>query len=156
MGTNFYRKYIPQKKDYEEMHVLVDNKDLDKLGDLLKKFEDSIHICKRSCGWEILFDHNWGKYYKLGRKDLENFLSEPGTIIVDEYGKTYTPTKFWNMIDSWNNTPGLISDKDIVKQDDYYACTFEKLECKEILGITPEYNDFKIDNIRFAVFSDFS
>ena len=65
MGTNFYRKYIPQKKDYEEMHVLVDNKDLDKLGDLLKKFEDSIHICKRSCGWEILFDHNWVKCLKV-------------------------------------------------------------------------------------------
>lgn len=156
MSTNFYRKYIPREEDYKEMHVLVDKKDLDQLGKLLKKFEDRVHICKCSAGWEILFDHNWGKYYDPNRKDLEDFLSEPWTVIVDEYDKVYTPTEFWEMIDEWNSKPGLISDKDTVKQSSYYACTFEKLRCKEVFGITPGYNDFQVDNIRFAVFSDFS
>lgn len=167
MGTNFYRRRIPQVKDYDNIRGLITN-DIDpnsltslcsmfeELKNILDKFGEKIHICKRSAGWEILFDHNWGKYYKITRKDLENFLSEPGTEIVDEYGKSYTCEEFWNMVDSWNNKPGLISDKDTVTSGDYYACTFEKLRCKEELGIDPQYNDFKVDNLRFAVFSDFA
>ena len=156
MGTNFYRRRIPREEDYDRMSYLVSIKELDTLLDLLQGFKEKIHICKRSAGWEILFNHNWGKYYKISRKDLENFLSEPGTEIIDEYGKSYTCEEFWNMVDSWNSKPGLISDKDTVTSGDYYACTFEKLRCKEELGIDPQYNDFKVDNIRFAVFSDFS
>jgi len=156
MGTNFYRRRIPREEDYDRMSYLVSIKELDTLLDLLQGFKEKIHICKRSAGWEILFDHNWGKYYKISRKDLENFLSEPGTEIIDEYGKSYTCEEFWNMVDSWNSKPGLISDKNTVTSGDYYACTFEKLRCKEELGIDPQYNDFKVDNIRFAVFSDFS
>ena len=156
MGTNFYRRRIPREEDYDRMSYLVSIKELDTLLDLLQGFKEKIHICKRSAGWEILFDHNWGKYYKISRKSIENFLSEPGTEIIDEHGKSYTCEEFWNMVDSWNNKPGLISDKDTVASGDYYACTFEKLRCKEKLGIDPLYNDFKVDNIRFAVFSDFS
>jgi hypothetical protein len=156
MGTNFYRRRIPREEDYDRMSYLVSIKELDTLLNLLQGFKEKIHICKRSAGWEILFDHNWGKYYKISRKDLENFLSEPGTEIIDEYGKSYTCEEFWNMVDSWNSKPGLISDRDTVTSGDYYACTFEKLRCKEELGIDPQYNDFRVDNIRFAVFSDFS
>ena len=166
MGTNFYRRRIPTTDDYLVMMGILDSGLLEvnkvpgseivkKLKDHLKKFEDKVHICKFSYGWKTNFDHNWGKYYQPSRKSLEDFLSEPGTEIVDEYETIYTPEEFWKKVDEWNNKDGFITDRDTLYGGDYYSCTYEKEKCLDLFGIHTPYNDFEVDGLIFMVYSDF-
>ena len=98
MGTNYYRKRLPTEENVQRVAQLVrEGKydeccvDINKINaiDFIKEFSDGVHLCKISYGWQVCFDHNWGKYYMPTRRDLTAFLSEPGTCIFDEYGAKY-------------------------------------------------------------------
>lgn len=55
MGTNFYAKRIPTEKEYEEMKLLLMQKEFLKLQELIHKSTVSYHIGKRSLGWAFAF-----------------------------------------------------------------------------------------------------
>lgn len=175
MGTNFYRKYIPTEEDLQNMHKLIDERKFESKWDVdeenykdsleryLKHFTEEIHICKRSCGWQVSFDHNWGKYYFPCREELESFLLEPHTIIVDEYGDQYTPQQFWRETDEWNANLRHDWTSKTYREWEYKQgypvmplCKDDIKRCKELFNVEPEDNDFTVDGLRFSVFSDFS
>lgn len=174
MGTNYYRKPILTKERKEKLHKLVDEGKLhcddwkeeenpeSCLTSYVHYLSEGIHICKTSCGWYTCFDHNWGKYYQPNRKSLEEFLSEDGYEIEDEYGRKYTPEEFWAMVDERDRKPGLWDSESYDRYERerdlnwrQYRCTDDIKKCETVFGIHTDSNDFKVDGLRFAVFSDF-
>lgn len=171
MGTNYYRIKPISKEDRKELHKKLDEV-LDVRGrdyiltEELEKIKNrsEVHICKSSFGWQINFDHNWGKYYQPNRKSLEEFLSEQGTWIEDEYGEKISYDDFWKLVKEHNENPRNrwtsksyreYEKKNGVWHRPYRTDDMEK--CKMMFGVdcNGEY-DFEVDGLRFAVFSDFS
>lgn len=172
MGTNYYRVKPISKEDREELHkkldeVLNGEEYRSTFDDLIDEAYEKykIHICKSSFGWQINFDHNWGKYYQPNRKSLEEFLSEPDTWIEDEYGEKISYDDFWKLVKEHNENPRnkwtSKSYREYEKKNGgYYQspyCTDDMEKCKMMFGVdcNGEY-DFEVDRLRFAVFSDFS
>lgn len=169
MGTNYYRKRIPTEAEREELHTLLEEY-LDgvtpdyEFREKLEQINEKVHICKMSYGWQVCFDHNWGKYYQPNRKDLERFLSEPGTVIEDEYGERFRSEEFWDIVEKHNSC----------ERNKWTAMTYRLWEesrgnycpsyseddirkCESIFGVQCQgETDFCVDGLRFAVYSDFS
>lgn len=169
MGTNYYRKRIPTQSDREELHALLDKYIEGIVNDWefrerVEQVLREVHICKISFGWQVCFDHNWGEYYQPNRKDLERFLSEPGTVIEDEYGKRYTADEFWDIVKKHNENPrnSLIADsyRDYeISRGRYDRHFIEEYihRCEVMFGLDCcGETDFCVDGLRFAVYTDFS
>lgn len=166
MGTNYYRINIPTEDEREYLHEELDDcidgkiqgyEFRDELEATLGKF----HICKISCGWKVLFDHNWGTLYKPCKKELNEFLNTPNTIIEDEYGERFTPKEFWDIVEEHNSSrenKWTYKSYRLSHKDSYDCYSSERRErCIEIFNIDPGYeSDFFVDGLRFATFSDFS
>ena len=161
MGTNFYCKRIPTQEQLNSIAKLVVSKQIDEAIDKLNEVNEKIHICKRSYGWQVGFDHNNGEYYEPTRKSLEEFLSQPGMVIIDEYNNEYSYDEFWKEIDEHNANPRNTCDskKYIEEQkiNDYpsYICWSDIHEVKELFGIDTTVNDFYNGGLRWSVFTDF-
>ena len=161
MGTNFYCKRIPTKEQLNSIADLVVNEKLDDAIDGLQGLNQKIHICKRSCGWQIGFDHNNGEYYQPTRKSLEEFLSRPDIVIFDEYKQKYTYDEFWKEIDEHNADPynKWDSKKYIEDQRNHDYSDFisweDTMKVKEMFGIETYVNDFYNGGLRWNVFTDF-
>lgn len=171
MGTNFYRQRKKESfnKELATHYIQVDQilGDKDCLESLLEDYKDcqEIHICKRSYGWKVCFDHNWGVYYQPDRASLTKFLSEDGYEIVDEYGGVYTVDEFWSEIDKHNSYDHNKYDSKLYYEEEQsnqiyrYKCIADddRRKVEEKFGITTEYNDFySEDGLRWAVYTDFS
>ena len=162
MGTNFYCKRIPTQEQLNSIADLVVNKKIDEAIDKLHEVDKEIHICKRSYGWQIGFDHNNGEYYQPTRKSLEEFLSQPDIKIIDEYKNEYTYEEFWKEIDKHNANPhnNWDSKKDLEKQIKSncpeYICWSDINKVKELFGIETTVNDFYNGGLRWIVFTNFS
>ena len=161
MGTNFYCKRIPTQEQLNSIAKLVVSKQIDEAIDKLNEVNEKIHICKCSCGWQVGFDHNNGEYYEPTRKSLEEFLSQPGMVIIDEYNNEYSYDEFWKEIDEHNANPRNIWDskkymQEITISDNLsYVCLSDIREVKELFDIDTSYNDFYNGGLRWIVFSDF-
>lgn len=168
MGTNYYRRRIPTEKDREELHTLLDEYMDGVTSDYVfrerfKQINEEIHICKISCGWQVCFDHNCGKYYQPNKKDLVKFLSEPGTVIEDEYGTRFRPEEFWDIVEKHNShernkwtakTYRLWEES----QGNFYPCPCREdiIRCEKLFNVNcKEETDFTADGLRFAVYTDF-
>ena len=160
MSTAFYVRQLPSEDELIKISQIVLKGDVREAIDALYEFDTKIHICSRSCGWKVNFDHNWGKYYEPSRISINEFISQPNYEIIDEYGEIYTPEKFWKMVDDWNKNTEL--DDKLYQESgralgyESYICNEDRRKVKEVFGITTKYNDFYQDGLRFAVFSDFS
>ena len=170
MGTNYYRKRLPTEENVQRVAQLVregkyDERcvDTDKINaiDFIKEFSEGVHLCKISYGWQVCFDHNWGRYYMPTRRDLTAFLSEPGTYIVDEYGEEYTLEQFWKVVDSHNASERSIYTSERYEKEHpdefhhYYPEGDQR--CRELFGVEPSHSEFVSDDgLRFATYSDFS
>lgn len=161
MGTNFYCKRIPTQDQLNSIADLVVNEKIDEAIDKLHEVNKEIHICKRSSGWQIGFDHNNGEYWKPTRQSLEEFLSQPDIVIIDEYKKEYTYEEFWKEIDEHNADPynDWDSKKDIQEQmkvnDSCFICWSDILKVEEMFGVETNVNDFYNGGLRWNVFTDF-
>ena len=161
MGTNFYYKRIPTQEQLNSIAKLVVSKQIDEAIDKLNEVNERIHICKCSCGWQVGFDHNNGEYYEPTRKSLEEFLSQPGTVIFDEYNNEYSYDEFWKEIDEHNATPRNIWDSKkftqeiTISDNSSYICLPDIRKVKELFDIDTSYNDFYNGGLRWIVFSDF-
>ena len=161
MGTNFYCKRIPTQEQLNSIAKLVVSKQIDEAIDKLNEINEKIHICKCSCGWQVGFDHNNGEYYEPTRKSLEEFLSQPGMAIVDEYNNEYSYDEFWKEIDEHNANPRNIWDSKkftqeiTISDNSSYICLPDIRKVKELFDIDTSYNDFYNGGLRWIVFSDF-
>lgn len=170
MGTNYYRIKPISKEDRENLHKKLDEvldvrgRDYILTEELEKvKNESEVHICKFSFGWQVCFDHNRGKYYQPNRKSIEEFLSEEGTWIENEYGDKISYDEFWDYVKKHNENPRnkwtSKSYREYEKSQGvwhrpYVDDNMEK--CKILFGINRNgENDFTVDGLRFAVYSDF-
>lgn len=192
MGTNYYRKHIPTEDEIKLMHQMIDEGKFESkrgywsseteeiisddvitsVSDLIDDVVKEIHLCKMSMGWQVGFDHNWGKYYNPSRESINKFLSEPNTKIVDEYGEDFTVEEFWRKVDEHNASKNNTWDSESYnKWEEERAIkegrTWNNYLCKEDINKCKEYfsqfikkfrdNDFEsVDGLRFAVFTDFS
>ena len=161
MGTNFYCKRIPTQEQLNSIAKLVVSKQIDEAIDKLNEANERIHICKCSCGWQVGFDHNNGEYYQPTRKSLEEFLSQPGMVIFDEYNNEYTYDEFWKEIDEHNaNTRNTWDSKKFTQEitisdNSSYICSSDIRKVKELFDIDTSYNDFYNGGLRWIVFTDF-
>ena len=161
MGTNFYCKRIPTQEQLNSIAKLVVSKQIDEAIDKLNEANERIHICKCSCGWQVGFDHNNGEYYQATRKSLEEFLSQPGMVIFDEYNNEYTYDEFWKEIDEHNANPRNTWDSKkftqeiTISDNSSYICLPDIRKVKELFDIDTSYNDFYNGGLRWIVFCDF-
>ena len=161
MGTNFYCKRIPTQEQLNSIAKLVVSKQIDEAIDKLNEVNEKIHICKCSCGWQVGFDHNNGEYYQPTLKSLEEFLSQPGMVIIDEYNNEYSYDEFWKEIDEHNANPRNIWDSKkftqeiTISDNSSYICLPDIRKVKELFDIDTSYNDFYNGGLRWIVFSDF-
>lgn len=167
MGTNYYRIKPITKKEFQELHIKLNDllnrkiQDYEFIEELNKvREEHEVHICKCSLGWQTCFDHNWGKYYQPNKRSLENFLLEEGTWIENEYGNKINYVEFWDIINEHNKNPNNKWTSKSYKEETGDVNNYLKeciVECKKVLGIDSKgEGDFIIDGLRFAVCSDFS
>ena len=161
MGTNFYCRRIPTQDQLTEIADLVCNQQIDDAINKLHEVNKQIHICKRSSGWQIGFDHNNGEYWKPTRESLNAFISQPDIIIFDEYKKEYTVEEFWDAIDEHNRDPNnnWDSTKDIEEQIkancSCFICWGDIWKVEEMFGIKTSVNDFYNGGLRWNVFTAF-
>lgn len=159
MGTNFYCKRIPTKEQLNSITDLVVNENLDEAINEIQGLNKKIHICKRSSGWQIGFDHNNGEYYQPTRKSLEEFLSQPDIVIFDEYNQKYTFDEFWKEVDEHNANPRNKYDSKKYMQEQnepsWSICCPDIHKVKEMFGIETSVNDFYNGGLRWSVFTDF-
>ena len=183
MGTNYYRVNIPTEDDKIAMHRCIDEGRIksektgwssedenipDALEDIINRCTEEVHICKMSFGWKTCFDHNWGKYYKPNRESLEKFLQTPNTVIKDEYGKIIPYDEFWKDVNTRDNLIRKDGRKPFTAKTyrewerenssnhpDYF-CKEDRNRCEKEFGVFCDDDDFEVDGLRFAVFSDFS
>ena len=161
MGTNFYCKRIPTQEQLNSIAKLVVSKQIDEAIDKLNEVNEKIHICKCSCGWQVGFDHNNGEYYEPTRKSLEEFLLQPGMVIIDEYNNEYSYDEFWKEIDEHNANPHNTRDSKkymqeiTISDNSSYICLPDIRKVKELFDIDTSYNDFYNGGLRWIVFSDF-
>lgn len=160
MGKNFYARHIATEAEYEEMQKALEERQLDRLSDLINRSKAGYHIGKRSCGWQFLFC----PHLKLRRgfvnsgeivspwentlASLKEYLSRPDVEIYDEYGKKFTPDEFWNeeVGESLYNDP-----EKYINGDQYY-----KKYPNQRSGIFLEDTEFTTEEgLRFSTDEDF-
>jgi hypothetical protein len=116
MGTNFYKvlkpKYTKKQKaeitkkineqtkklkEYFNDNNYIDRYDIEDYYEMLNKLRPvRVHLGKRSCGWQFLWNHNNEKYYKKTLQSIREFLDEDNGFIIDEYGERFTTEQFLN------------------------------------------------------------
>ena len=119
MGTNFYARIIPKKKDIDNTLKIIRNYligislkiDTDPIYDM----SEVIHLGKRSAGWQFLWQKN-DKYYQDNLKSIKEFLSRKDVIIYDEYGDKFTVDELFNKeLKDW-----LYNDESHINLRQYY------------------------------------
>lgn len=120
MGTNFYARIIPKKKDIDNTLKIIRNYligislkiDTDPIYDM----SEVIHLGKRSAGWQFLWQKN-DKYYQDNLKSIKEFLSRKDIIIYDEYGDKFTVDELFNKeLKDW-----LYNDNSHINLRQYYC-----------------------------------
>lgn len=177
MGTNFYMS--KKKPSNDELMKFIQDKEkdgenaVDSLIEMLRDNREEIHICKRSSGWHILYDHNYGKYWnEPTRESIQKYQRENGMVIHDEYGEEYTEEEFWNEMDEWEASRDDLWDsigyeREYPKDHHYHYSHSEildydrKCQFNLINFIRFDENgrltgtDFWNDGMRWAISSDF-
>ena len=171
MGTNFYKvlEYTPEEKQHiidilrDVTNNIINNgcldwKDHNKLNDIPYKI---VHLGKRSSGWQFLWNHNNGKYYKPSIDSIKEFLERPGKI-VDEYDQEFTLDQFLNEeIKRWlwgtderHNWTGRKYHIDNPQEKVYYW----NYEPVKVWGesFDAPYGDFIVNGLRFSFSTEFS
>lgn len=97
MGTNFYARIIPKEEDIKwiqkEIELYLSGKELEINDDILEDAVKKIHLGKRSCGWQFLWQAN-PKYYQDNLESIKEFLSREDVIIYNEYDDRFTVDEF--------------------------------------------------------------
>lgn len=178
MGTNFYYIRKIEDSDREELNERIDEvkrilnetdnaRELKQyLSAMLDYIEydmkmNTIHIGKRSSGWQFLFNHNDFEYYEPTLESIKAFLNRPGGKIIDEYGKEYTADEFWNnevgnqlyyKKSVYINCKEYYSNPENLRH--YYPST-RTVQCGGVTFVS-EYHEYTINGLRFSDSKEFS
>ena len=175
MGTNFY-KVLPAPEDFpKQVKKVLDVIELELIRygeisydtqeklDNLSKSKRSIHLGKRSCGWQFIWNHNNGEYYDVNIDSIKEFLESPGHI-EDEYGEIFTVEQFFeeeikNFLwgdDERHNCNGTSYYKKHPEEKYYH---YGRHGSVNIRGKEYEWSgngDFLVNGLRFADTTEFS
>ena len=116
MGTNIYMRKIPKAERKKELMELIvkqyqhrigsiiedvgrcpgeSNRSLDEdIDSLRQQIYEEVHIGKCSHGWKFLFAPN-PQFYQERMDSVLAFIHSEGWILMDEYGESINPDKFW-------------------------------------------------------------
>lgn len=166
MGTNFYLRRIPTEDDIEKLNKLIADRAFEAIRDYTTDMTSWIHIGKRSCGWQFLFNHHNEKYFNpRSKQSLITWLQNPEYEIIDEYSNKLTFNEFWDMVTEWNANPNNDFDDEKYylweqKENGINPYTFEadgstRSEIRIRYGVTPKYHDFVLDGIRYSTGTEF-
>lgn len=165
MGTNFYMKRIPTEDDIQKIGELSIQRLFDELQNYVTEMNNEIHIGKRSCGWQFLFNHQNGAHFDPRSQDsLINWLKNSQYEIVDEYGDAYTFEEFWKMVTEWNANPRNIFNSETYTEweksqghygYDYPCDSATASRIYEMFGVYPKYYDFELDGLRYSTSTEF-
>ena len=176
MGTNFYaRRIIPSENDKVLVGGYIDSADIEIVIESdVSEFDsidqyvsegNEIHLGKRSAGWKFLWNPNvyrvndsWEFTDPLTKQGITDFLKQEGTVITDDYGKTYEPDEFLAMAFNWC-VDGLDA-KEYHTNPKYEAGTYypdnpKTMEKWRSLGFNPEYYNFYSDGLVFSTSVNF-
>ena len=103
MGTNFYYKIPIKERDKKALHEMIDKLPETDIYDIKEKLSEieaghSIHLGKRSYGWQFLWDYHNGELYDASLKSIKKYLKDKGGTIVNECGVSFTIEEFFNDI----------------------------------------------------------
>ena len=105
MGTNIYLSKIVSKEEIEETkrklkEMADDVKSIDDLEDVIsflqvecEGYDNDIHICKISYGWQLLFQANENLYdctWKAMTDYIRQAIDSGEWEMIDEYGNAYS------------------------------------------------------------------
>jgi hypothetical protein len=153
MGTNYYRipsvEEVSRRKNDLERRLSVmdpaDPKSVMDFGDGPNVWElyaegISVHLGKRSSGWQFCWDHNNWKFYENPDEMIEFIKSGR---VVDEYGEIWDTEEFIRMARNWTGKTHM----------EYYR--EQTAEGVRLFG--PEnYKDIVMDGYHYANYTDFS
>ena len=116
MGTNIYMRKIPKRERQKELMELISkqyqqridsikknagrcpgesDRSLDEgIDSLRQQIYEEVHIGKCSRGWKFLFAPN-PQFYQERKDSVLAFIHSEGWILMDEYGESIDPDKFW-------------------------------------------------------------
>lgn len=157
MGTNFYCREKISKKSRKQIQSLlsdlykrIENADesADEFADIVNTYDtykesieecipEEVHLGKRSCGWQFLWDYHNGKYYESNLESIKKYLSDKK--IYDEYGRIFTLEQFFN--------------------DEIKYCLYKTEDLYDGMEFGSQYSShyFKSkDGLRFSIDEDFS
>ena len=105
MGTNYYLKKIPTKKEIEKVKRLLDGRDFDSAKRAINEMTRTVHVGIQSCGWQFCFRVNkeYGKTYKQVFDFIRNGIISEEWELVDEYGKVIAYDDFELLVNSHKN-----------------------------------------------------
>jgi len=103
MGTNFYYTIPIKERDKKALREMVNKLpdiDIDDIKDKLEEIEKghSIHLGKRSYGWQFLWNYHKGELYSASLKSIKKYLEDKGGTIMNEYGQPFTIDEFFDEI----------------------------------------------------------
>lgn len=155
MGTNFYKVIKPKinKSQVKEItknvkqiikasdeNCFITDEQLDYINEQLSELKfTKVHLGKRSCGWQFLWNHNNCEYYEKTLESIKTFLNKNDGWIEDEYGDKYTVDQFikeeigeamYNDPEKYINGPQYDKGKNIcdwIKSSNYEFTTPEGL-----------------------------
>lgn len=99
--------------DFHELHSKYNEMILDII-------PERVHLGKRSCGWQFLWDFHDGRYFKANLESIKEYLKDK--IIFDEYGEVFSLDQFFNeeIADYLYNTDGKLYDCVELLPSDYF------------------------------------
>jgi hypothetical protein len=173
MGTNFY-KVIPYTEEEKIKIKDIYNRLADSLIEsgeeswmIREELEDLSHHCihlgKRSCGWQFLWNHNNGKYYDVNIDSIKEFLESPGPI-MDEYGQKFTVEEFFedeikNFLwgnDERHNCNGASYYRNNPEEAYYHYSRYGSVNIRGEEYLWSGHGDFLVNGLRFADTTEFS
>lgn len=151
MGTNFYMRVPMADGVKDSMRDALENERFDELKDIIDEHQKNseIHLGKRSCGWQFLWDMNENKYFKDNLVSIKEWLRQMidnGGTLVNEYGEEFDIDTFINEEIGKSLYEGLNSDT-------YYEKYPEEKRYQYGIGRTDYTSE---DGLRISTFTDFS
>ena len=94
IDTNYYAR---KKIQFPISFTVNSSDDLEELTEKVKELQSSVHLGKRSEGWNFLASWNDGVYYSDYQSYLD-YINQPDIEIYDEYNNKLSPSEFINIV----------------------------------------------------------
>ena len=94
IDTNYYAKKVIQ---FPLTFTVNSYDELEELTEKVKELQSSVHLGKRSEGWNFLGSWNDGVYYSDYQSYLD-YINQPDIEIYDEYNNKLSPSEFINIV----------------------------------------------------------